>query len=107
MTDSGSPQLWPFLLDLLTNQENIHLIRWVGSDGQFEFIMPEQIAQMWGHQKGNENMNFSKLSRALRSYYSNGIISKVNGQQYIYKFGFDLKVYLGYSVQELRCLLKY
>ena len=104
---NSSPQLWPFLLDLLTSSEYKHLIRWVGDDGEFEFVMPELVAQMWGLKKGNENMNFSKLSRALRSYYSNGIISKVNGQQYIYKFEFDLGVHLGYSVEELRRLLKY
>ena len=52
-------------------------------------------------------MNFAKMSRALRAYYSNGIINKVNGQQYSYRFTFDLKAQLGYSVQELRLLLNY
>ena len=52
-------------------------------------------------------MNFAKMSRALRAYYSNGIINKVNGQQYSYRFTFDLKAQLGYSVQELRLLLDY
>jgi hypothetical protein len=52
-------------------------------------------------------MNFSKLSRALRNYYSNGIISKVNGHQYLFKFMFELKDVLGYSVAEIRQLLSY
>ena len=104
---SSSIQLWPFLLELLTSKESMALIHWVGDDGEFEFIEPELVAQMWGQQKGNSTMNFNKLSRALRNYYANGIINKVNGQQYIYKFMFDLKETLGYSVKELRSILNY
>lgn len=108
MTDtSSSIQLWPFLLDLLTDKKSMSLICWVDDDGEFEFVEPETVAQMWGQRKGNSTMNFNKLSRALRSYYANEIINKVNGQQYIYKFMFDLKESLGYSVKELRILLNY
>lgn len=104
---SSSLQLWPFLIELLTNKEAKSLIRWVGFEGEFEFLDPEQVARMWGQQKSNSTMNFAKLSRALRNYYSNGIISKVNSQQYIYKFMFDLKCHLGYSVEEICTLLEY
>ena len=45
-------QLWPFLLELLTASEYSCLIRWVGVEGEFEFVEPEQVASMWGQRKG-------------------------------------------------------
>jgi hypothetical protein len=35
------------------------------------------------------NMNYDKLSRALRYYYDKQIMSKVHGKRYAYKFDFD------------------
>ena len=125
MNDQFKPtkiQLWQFLLELLTEKQHRNIIRWNNEDGEFEFLEPglniidgkfkfnffkllycfiEKVASLWGQLKGNPNMNYSKMSRALRSYYSTGIISKISSQQYSYKFMFDLKTFLGYSVQEL------
>ena len=103
MTDATTvPQLWPFLLDLLTSPGSQHLVRWVSSkEAEFEFIQPEEVARLWGEQKANANMNFAKLSRALRNYYSLGLLVKVGGQQNTYKFTFDLVGHLGYSVSEI------
>lgn len=48
-----------------------------------------------------KQMNYSKLSRALRYYYDGGFISKVEGRNYTYKFNFDLKETIGLSANEL------
>ncbi len=57
----SSIQLWPFLIDLLSSREYIHLIRWVDDQGQFEFIDPEQVSQLWGQQKGIAYLEHIKL----------------------------------------------
>ena len=41
---------------------------------------------MWGLRKNKTNMNYDKLSRALRYYYDKNIIKKVMGQKFVYKF---------------------
>jgi hypothetical protein len=105
---SAVPQLWPFLLELLTRRDARQLIRWVSAEGEFEFVEPEQVARLWGEQKANANMTFAKLSRALRNYYSLGIVAKVGGPRaHTYRFTFDLAGHLGYSVAELCALLGY
>lgn len=100
-------QLWQFLLELLIDKEYLSIIRWHGTEGEFEFLEPDKVALLWGQRKGFTNMNYAKLSRALRNYYSNGILNKVPGNQYVYKFMFDISELLGYSVQEICDLLKY
>ena len=104
---TSSIQLWQFLLELLTDKSYFHVVRWIDYNGEFEFIDPERCAFLWGERKGNRNMNYSKLSRALRNYYSNGIVNKINGHQYLYKFMFDISSIMGYSVREIRDLFNY
>lgn len=60
--------LWQFLLELLQNPaENCDYICWVvKSEGQFRLKDPEAVAQLWGQRKNKTNMNYDKLSRALR-----------------------------------------
>lgn len=41
---------------------------------------------LWGAEKNNPNMNFDKLSRALRDYYKTNIIKKVKGEPHVYQF---------------------
>lgn len=36
--------------------------------------------------KNRPAMNYDKLSRSLRYYYEKGIMSKVAGERYVYKF---------------------
>ena len=50
-------------------------------------------------------MNYDKLSRALRYYYDGGVISKVNGKRFVYKFDCDIEKLLGYTVSELNSLV--
>ncbi|XP_047433178.1 ETS translocation variant 5-like isoform X2 [Mugil cephalus] len=82
----GSLQLWQFLLTLLDNPANGHLIIWTGRNMEFKLIDPEEVARLWGIQKNRPAMNYDKLSRSLRYYYEKGIMQKVAGERYVYKF---------------------
>ena len=44
------------------------------------------MARLWGLRKNKWNMNYDKLSRALRYYYAQKIIRKVEGKRYHYQF---------------------
>nr|XP_060618766.1 ETS domain-containing protein Elk-1 isoform X1 [Anolis sagrei ordinatus] len=81
-----SVTLWQFLLQLLEQQSNGHLITWTSNDGEFKLIDAEEVARLWGLRKNKTNMNYDKLSRALRYYYDKNIIRKVSGQKFVYKF---------------------
>ncbi|XP_062283192.1 ETS domain-containing protein Elk-3 [Scomber scombrus] len=78
--------LWQFLLHLLEDQRQRHLISWTGEDGEFKLLDAEEVARLWGLRKNKHNMNYDKLSRALRYYYDKNIIKKVSGQKFVYKF---------------------
>ncbi|XP_068607525.1 ETS domain-containing protein Elk-1 [Brachionichthys hirsutus] len=78
--------LWQFLLHLLEDQRQCHLISWTGEDGEFKLLDAEEVARLWGLRKNKHNMNYDKLSRALRYYYDKNIIKKVSGQKFVYKF---------------------
>ncbi|XP_054643235.1 ETS translocation variant 5-like [Dunckerocampus dactyliophorus] len=82
----GSLQLWQFLLTLLDDPANAHLIVWTGRNMEFKLIDPEEVARLWGIQKNRPAMNYDKLSRSLRYYYEKGIMQKVAGERYVYKF---------------------
>lgn len=84
--ESNNITLWQFLLDLLDDQNQRHLIIWTGQDGEFKLLNAEEVARMWGLRKNKTNMNYDKLSRALRYYYDKNIIKKVMGQKFVYKF---------------------
>lgn len=49
---------------------------------------PEEVARKWGRRKNKPNMNYDKLSRALRYYYDKLILTKVPGKRYTYRFNF-------------------
>ncbi|KAL4659336.1 ETS domain-containing protein Elk-3 isoform X1 [Arapaima gigas] len=78
--------LWQFLLQLLLDQNHKHLICWTSNDGEFKLLKSEEVAKLWGLRKNKTNMNYDKLSRALRYYYDKNIIKKVIGQKFVYKF---------------------
>uniref|UniRef100_A0A8D0H4T1 ETS domain-containing protein n=1 Tax=Sphenodon punctatus TaxID=8508 RepID=A0A8D0H4T1_SPHPU len=78
--------LWQFLLQLLQEPQNKHIICWTSSDGEFKLLQAEEVARLWGSRKNKPSMNYDKLSRALRYYYVKNIIKKVNGQKFVYKF---------------------
>ncbi|XP_004699890.1 ETS domain-containing protein Elk-4 [Echinops telfairi] len=78
--------LWQFLLQLLQEPQNKHMICWTSNNGEFKLLQAEEVARLWGIRKNKPNMNYDKLSRALRYYYVKNIIKKVNGQKFVYKF---------------------
>ncbi|EQB78138.1 ETS domain-containing protein Elk-4 [Camelus ferus] len=62
------------------------MICWTSNNGEFKLLQAEEVARLWGIRKNKPNMNYDKLSRALRYYYVKNIIKKVNGQKFVYKF---------------------
>ncbi|NXU57088.1 ELK4 protein, partial [Turnix velox] len=78
--------LWQFLLQLLQEPQNKNIICWTSNDGEFKLLQAEEVARLWGIRKNKPNMNYDKLSRALRYYYVKNIIKKVNGKKFVYKF---------------------
>ena len=63
---SGQIQLWQFLLELLSDAANSQIITWEGTNGEFKLTDPDEVARKWGERKSKPNMNYDKLSRALR-----------------------------------------
>ena len=63
---SGQIQLWQFLLELLSDAANSTIITWEGTNGEFKLTDPDEVARKWGERKSKPNMNYDKLSRALR-----------------------------------------
>ncbi|CAI9744354.1 integration site Fli-1 homolog [Octopus vulgaris] len=82
---SGQIQLWQFLLELLTDNGNASCITWEGTNGEFKLVDPDEVARRWGERKSKPNMNYDKLSRALRYYYDKNIMTKVHGKRFCKK----------------------
>ncbi|KAM3842736.1 ETS translocation variant 5-like [Diretmus argenteus] len=82
----GSLQLWQFLVTLLDDPANGNSIAWTGRNMEFKLLEPEEVARLWGMQKNRPAMNYDKMSRSLRYYYEKGIMQKVAGERYVYKF---------------------
>lgn len=82
-------QLWYFLLETLGNPKyNPHFIQWENKDlGIFRFIQSKKVAQLWGAKKNRSNMSYEYFARAMRHYYSRGIMHRVAGRRLVYQFG--------------------
>ncbi|XP_029639064.1 transcription factor ETV6-like [Octopus sinensis] len=80
--------LWEFLYDALKNPGyNPRFLKWENEvEGIFRFVQSEMMANVWGELKNNDNMNYEKLSRAMRHYYRRGILERVEGRRLVYKF---------------------
>ncbi len=59
-------QLWHFILELLRKDEYHDVIAWQGDYGEFVIKDPDEVARLWGARKCKPQMNYDKLSRALR-----------------------------------------
>ncbi|XP_035796105.1 DNA-binding protein D-ETS-6-like [Anopheles albimanus] len=88
VSQGGQIQLWQFLLEMLADSSNAVCISWEGTNGEFKLTDPDEVARRWGERKSKPNMNYDKLSRALRYYYDKNIMTKVQGKRYTYKFDF-------------------
>ncbi|XP_012563171.1 transcriptional regulator ERG-like isoform X2 [Hydra vulgaris] len=86
---TGQIQLWQFLLELLADPANASFVAWEGNNGEFKLTDPDEVARRWGERKNKPNMNYDKLSRALRYYYDKNIMTKIHGKRYAYKFDFQ------------------
>ncbi|NP_001357785.1 ETS translocation variant 3-like protein [Mus musculus] len=83
-------QLWHFILELLQKEEFRHVIAWQqGEYGEFVIKDPDEVARLWGRRKCKPQMNYDKLSRALRYYYNKRILHKTKGKKFTYKFNFS------------------
>ena len=93
ISGSSQIQLWQFLLELLSDSRNAEFITWEGTNGEFKLCDPDEVARRWGERKSKPNMNYDKLSRALRYYYDKNIMTKVHGKRYAYRFDFQGRVF--------------
>ncbi|KAL5112967.1 ETS translocation variant 4 [Taenia crassiceps] len=96
----SSLQLWRFLVTMLDDPASQHLICWAGRKLEFKLNEPEEVARLWGIQKNRPTMNYDKLSRSLRYYYEKGIISKVSGERYVYRFAYEPEVLAKLTLDE-------
>ncbi|XP_022250753.1 uncharacterized protein LOC106466950 [Limulus polyphemus] len=103
----GSLQLWQFLIGLLDDPANSAFIAWTGRGMEFKLIEPEEVARRWGLQKNRPAMNYDKLSRSLRYYYEKGIMQKVTGERYVYKFICDPEILYNLAFKDNHKQTKY
>ncbi|KAF6216472.1 hypothetical protein GE061_000814 [Apolygus lucorum] len=82
-------RLWEFLRDLLKNPDMCpRIIKWDNHDeGLFRFVQSNEVARIWGERKGNKDMTYEKLSRAMRYYYKSKVLQAVVGRRLVYRFG--------------------
>ncbi|XP_063296470.1 ETS translocation variant 3 [Pelobates fuscus] len=96
-------QLWHFILELLQNEDFRHVIAWQqGEYGEFVIKDPDEVARLWGRRKCKPQMNYDKLSRALRYYYNKRILHKTKGKRFTYKFNFNKLVMPNYPFINIR-----
>lgn len=94
-----------FLLEILGDEKYCDIIQWQG-DREFKFLEPKMVAALWGAQKNNTNMNYDKLTRALRLYSCAGNkIVKVKEKRHVYKFVCDITSMVGKNAKELSNML--
>ncbi|NXQ90923.1 ETV3L protein, partial [Nyctibius grandis] len=97
-------QLWHFILELLQKEEFRHVIAWQqGEDGEFVIKDPQEVARLWGRRKCKPQMNYDKLSRALRYYYNKRILHKTKGKRFTYKFNFSKLLFLTCPLRDALC----
>ncbi|XP_075593027.1 ETS translocation variant 3-like protein [Balearica regulorum gibbericeps] len=97
-------QLWHFILELLQKEEFRHVIAWQqGEYGEFVIKDPDEVARLWGRRKCKPQMNYDKLSRALRYYYNKRILHKTKGKRFTYKFNFSKLIFLSCPAWDPRC----
>ncbi|XP_043820280.1 ETS translocation variant 3-like protein [Dromiciops gliroides] len=98
-------QLWHFILELLQKEEFRHVIAWQqGEYGEFVIKDPDEVARLWGRRKCKPQMNYDKLSRALRYYYNKRILHKTKGKRFTYKFNFSKLIVVNYPLWDMRPL---
>jgi hypothetical protein len=88
----GNLQLWQFLLQLIEsnsnkNENETKIIEWTRkSSAEFKLLDTKEVARLWGIHKKRPHMSYANVSRSLRYYYEKGIMEKVPGEPYGYRF---------------------
>ncbi|CAF5122883.1 unnamed protein product, partial [Rotaria sp. Silwood1] len=84
------PLLHEFLRQLLDNPNYSYVAAYVDKrKGIFKFYEKSTAAELWQHVKGRNSdrvMTYDKLARAIRYYYSTGIIRPTPGR-FTFEFG--------------------
>ncbi|CCD67754.2 ETS domain-containing protein [Caenorhabditis elegans] len=84
---TGKLRLLSFLRDLLEDESNSDIIYWFDkSESVFKMSKPHKVAELWGAATGNPGMNYDKMSRGLRYFYTNNTLEKVPGKDARYRF---------------------
>ncbi|XP_036988459.2 ETS translocation variant 3-like protein [Artibeus jamaicensis] len=96
-------QLWHFTLELLQKDEFHHVIIWQqGEYGEFVIEDPDEVARLRGHRKCKPQMNYDKLSWALRHYYNKKILHKTKAKRFTHKFNFSKLIIVNYPLREVQ-----
>lgn len=74
------------MLELLTEKKFCNIIKWCDKQGEFKFVDKDEAARLWGEVKKKPNMNYYKMTRSIRHYYDNCLITKVFQKKHTYKF---------------------
>ncbi|CCD67764.1 ETS domain-containing protein ets-7 [Caenorhabditis elegans] len=84
---NGKQRLLNFLRGLLEDDSHSDLITWSNKDTlEFQMLKPHKVAELWGAATGNPGMNYDKMSRGLRYFYTNNTLKKVKGKDSRYCF---------------------
>lgn len=82
------PQLFDFILEILSNPCFSSIMTWEGVHGQFVVKRPDTVAWLWSNRNGRRNMTYQKFCRALRYYHQKNVLTKIRGRKFTYKFNF-------------------
>ena len=84
-------KLWQFLLQVLVENKHPTIVRWTSKqEGMFKVVDSEGLAKLWGVHKNRPEMNYDKMSRAMRYYYNKHLLDKVPRRLY-YQFKYYSK----------------
>lgn len=79
--------LWNFLHGLLEAPGHQNYLRWVDKEHHvFRVVDTAGLSYLWGLKKEKINMNYDKMSRAIRQY-KHGEVEKIPRTKLTYKFG--------------------
>ncbi|PIC23081.1 hypothetical protein B9Z55_016901 [Caenorhabditis nigoni] len=85
---NGNARLLAFVRDLL-DDVNQDCAVWTDKPNlKFKFVDPVRAAELWGAETENSEMDYEKLSRALRYFYKKGRgpLRKIPGKDFRYQF---------------------
>uniref|UniRef100_A0A1I7T4W5 ETS domain-containing protein n=1 Tax=Caenorhabditis tropicalis TaxID=1561998 RepID=A0A1I7T4W5_9PELO len=84
---NGKQRLLSFLRGLLDDPTHSNIIIWTNqTEQEFQLLKPHKVAELWGSATGNPQMNYDKMSRGLRYFYTNNTLKKMPGKNSGYQF---------------------